>query len=227
MTTTHPPPRGPAVLTVTNLKGGSGKTTTAAYAAHALREHRWRVLAVDADPQASLLKWHGAAGFDFPVVALPTARLHRDLPGITGEQYDVVVIDTPPTEHGRGIALSAVRAATHVIVPLAPAPIEYERLGDVLTLIEDATDLRPDGPPAVATLLVRTVAGASSTEVYRGLLAADGWPVLRAHVPRREVYAQSFGEPIVAARATGYGDAVAELLALDHSPATTTAEVTR
>jgi chromosome partitioning protein len=42
------------VLAVTNFKGGSGKTTTAAHLAQGLALKGYRVLAVDLDPQASL-----------------------------------------------------------------------------------------------------------------------------------------------------------------------------
>jgi chromosome partitioning protein len=204
------------VLSVINLKGGAGKTTTAAFVAHALHERGLRVLGVDADPQSSLLTWSEAAAFPFPVVGLPSAKLHREVEGIAEGRYDVVVIDTPPTEHGRAIALSAARAATHVLVPVAPTPIEYQRLQGLATLFEDATDLRPDGePPIIGVLLVKTEAGASSTRVYRGAMTGDGWPVLRGHVGKLERFAQSFGEPITNASSTGYGDAVAELLALE------------
>jgi chromosome partitioning protein len=42
------------VIAVTNFKGGSGKTTTAAHLAQYLALHGYRVLAIDLDPQASL-----------------------------------------------------------------------------------------------------------------------------------------------------------------------------
>ncbi len=42
------------VLAITNFKGGSGKTTTAAHLAQYLALRGYRVLAVDLDPQASL-----------------------------------------------------------------------------------------------------------------------------------------------------------------------------
>lgn len=41
-------------IAVTNFKGGSGKTTTAAHLAQFLALHGYRVLAVDLDPQASM-----------------------------------------------------------------------------------------------------------------------------------------------------------------------------
>lgn len=51
------------VFTVTNLKGGSTKTTTAAYLLHALHEAGLNVLGVDADGEnESLLSWQTLGG---------------------------------------------------------------------------------------------------------------------------------------------------------------------
>jgi len=47
------------VITVINFKGGSGKTTTAAYLAQKLALDGYRVLAIDLDPQASFSALHG------------------------------------------------------------------------------------------------------------------------------------------------------------------------
>ena len=195
------------VLTVANLKGGSGKTTTAAYVAHALHEQGKRVLVVDADPQGSALRWSQTAEWPLAVVALPTPRLSRQLPEITGDRFDAVVIDTPPLEHDRGIVLSAMRAASHLLIPLAPSPIEYDRLPATLAVLDELA-----GPPAAAVLLTRTVAHAAATEVYREVITADGWRVLRAGVRNLQRYCQAYGRPIERALATAYGDAVTELL---------------
>ncbi len=200
-------------LAIVNPKGGSGKTTTAAFVAHSLHEQGHRVLAVDADPQGSLFAWHQRAGWPLPAVALPSAKLHRELSGITGDLYTAIVIDTPGTEHGRSIALSAIRAASHMLVPIAPTPVEAARLAAVREMIEDATDLRPDeAPPVLGVLLVRALMAAASTRDYREAMADDGWPVLRPVVARLERFAQAFGLPIERASSTGYGDAVDELL---------------
>jgi len=108
------------ILAVVNLKGGTAKTTSAAFLAHALHETGWRVLGVDADPQRSLLDWsaESPAGWPFPVVGLATRMLARDLGGITGD-HNAVVIDTPPLEEQAGIVRAALLAATHVVVPVA------------------------------------------------------------------------------------------------------------
>lgn len=206
------------ILTVTNLKGGSSKTTTAAYLAHVLAEQDLKVLVIDADPQASITRWAEMAEWDIPVRGMATGRLHDPRVGVFVEAagHDVVVIDTPPTEKERGIVESAIRAATHVVVPLAPTSAEYERMAAVRELIEDVSHLgRHGAPPVAAALLTRTVASASSTGVYRDMLVEDGWLVMRSTVGRLERYAQSFGAPIERATATAYGDALAELLGVN------------
>lgn len=204
------------VLTLANLKGGSTKTTSAVFSAHVLAERGMRVLLVDADPQGSALRWHEyAEGFPFPVISLSTGRLHRDLDGITGDRYDAAVIDTPPLEDHRAVVVSALRRATHVLVPCAPTPIEYERLSPTRTALQEAASLRRDDTePTTGVLLTRTVAGAASTAVYRDAIREDGWHVLAGSVGRLEHFSQAYGGPIQRASATAYGDAVPELLEL-------------
>lgn len=203
-------------LAVVNLKGGSSKTTTALFLAHALHEQGRRVLVVDADPQQSAVRWSEYAdGFPFAVTGELAGHsdLHRRLPGIVGDRYDVVVIDTPPIEAQRGVVISALVAATDVLVPVAPTPAEVERMDRVDGELRRAAGLRVSGePPRVSVLLTRTVAGASSTAVWRAHLEAAGHRVLRAHVGRLERFAQAYGGPVERASSSAYGDAARELL---------------
>jgi chromosome partitioning protein len=130
-----------------------------------------------------------------------------------GDRYDVIVIDTPPIEAQRGVVISALVAATDVLVPVAPTPAEVERLDRVDGELRRAAGLRVSGePPRSAVLLTRTVAGASSTAVWRAHLEEAGHRVLRAHVGRLERFAQAYGGPIERADATAYGDVARELL---------------
>jgi chromosome partitioning protein len=202
----------PHVIAVANFKGGSSKTTTAAHLAAALHESGLKVLCVDADPQGSCLRWSESAGWPWSTVGLPVRTLHTQLLGLTGG-HDVVVIDTPPLESQSGIVASAMRAATIVVVPTAPTPIEVERLAAVRVALDDVGPLRPEGtPPPAVVLLTRVVSQAASTGVWRESLIADGWTVMSTQVPRLEALAQAYGDEV---RTTGpYSVVAAELLDL-------------
>ncbi|CPW32905.1 plasmid-partitioning protein RepA [Mycobacteroides abscessus] len=203
-------------IVVANLKGGSTKTTTAAFMLHALAEAGLSALGVDADGEnESLLSWSEAGGWSVPVIGLPVTDLHRKLPGIAGDRYDAVVIDTPPMKERRGGGGSAIRLATHVVVPMAPTGMEYARLPAIRELVEDSAALVDDTPPALCVVFTRTVSNAASTTAYRELVAGDGVRVLGPTVARLERFAQAYGSPIVDAAGTAYGEIVAELLAPD------------
>lgn len=200
-------------IVVANLKGGSTKTTTAAYVLHALAESGLSALAVDADGEnESLLSWSEAGEWSLPVIGMPVADLHRKLPGVVGDRYDAVVIDTPPMKERRGVVASAIRMATHVLVPMAPTGMEYARVPAIRELVDEAAALAAGDPPQLAVVLTRTVPNAASTDVY-DMLTADGVRAWAGFVGRLEHYAQAFGLPITTnAAATAYGDIAAELL---------------
>lgn len=200
-------------IAVANLKGGSTKTTSAAFVLHALQQAGLDAIGVDADGEnESLLRWSEAGQWSIPVIGLPVNDLHRKLPGIVGDRYSAVVIDTPPMKERLGVVASAIRLATHVLVPMAPTGIEYSRLSAIREVLDDTASLRDGAPAELAVVFTRTVPNAASTEVYRQLIRDDGVRVLTPTVGRLERYAQAYGLPIENAAAGAYGDIVAELL---------------
>jgi chromosome partitioning protein len=199
------------VIVVANLKGGSTKTTSSAFLAHAWHERGRRILGVDADPAGSLLRWSEMAGWPFPVIGLPVRDLHVRLPAIAHD-YELIVVDTPPLDDRAGIVYGALRAADDVVIPVSPTTMELDRLAPVLSAIEEVAPLRAV-PSRVAVLLTRVVASAASGRVARDVIAGDGLEVLPTAVPRLERYAQAFGEPVHLALGDPYGLAADELLA--------------
>lgn len=183
-------------IAVMNFKGGSGKTTTSAYLAHAFKARGSSVIVVDADPQGSALRWSEQGEWSIPTISLPVKDLHKRLGGIVPSTTDVVVIDTPPLEENAGIVVAALRAADVAIVAMAPTMGEYERLPEVWAAIEDVEPLRSD-PLTVAVLMNRTITNANSTPMFRELITDDGHTVLATTIPRRESIAQAFGGPVV------------------------------
>jgi len=115
------------VFTVAQQKGGAGKTTLAAHLAIAWTQLGHKVATVDIDPQGSLTRWHavraeatgGQPGFTH--VQITGWRTQAE-----GEKlaraHDIVVIDSPP--HAQTEARIAVRAATLVIAPVQPSPMD-------------------------------------------------------------------------------------------------------
>lgn len=195
-------------VTVANLKGGTAKTTTAAFLAHCLGP---RTLAIDADPPGSLLRWSEMGDWPLPVIGLPVKDLHTRLPGMNLDGYDSLVIDTPPLEDQAGIVHSALRAADVVLVPVAPSTMEIDRLSPIVAALDDIAPLR-DRPPALRVLLTRVVSRATSTDNARDVLTEAGLSVLPTVIPRLERYAQAFGGPVKVGPDDPYTAATNDLL---------------
>src|SRR6266540_5550549 len=191
-------------LALANLKPGTGKTTSAVWLAHVFAQAGNTVLLVDADPSGNALEWSDLAAmypglppqaaFPFRIVALPSRELHRRIPEIA-QPGDVVIIDAPQLEDHAGIARSALRYVDEILIPCAPSPIEINRTTPVRDEITEVEAFR-ERPARAAVLLNRCITRAHSTTSAREVLEGLGYDVLRTAVPRREVYAQSFGVPI-------------------------------
>ena len=172
---------------------GSTKTTTAAYISHALAEASLSVLAVDADGEnESLLSWSEAESGTFQLLVCRCLICTASFLGSWGPLRRSGDRHSPMKER-RGVVASAIRLATHVLVPMAPTGMEYARVPAIRELVGDAAALAPN-PAELAVVLTRTVPNAASTGVYRQMLTDDGVRVLGPTVgrlsatPRRSGY---------------------------------------
>jgi chromosome partitioning protein len=190
-----------------NLKPGTAKTTSAVWLAYAFHRRGLTVGLADADPGASALEWSDqAGGFPFKVAGLPMKDFHRRADDLGA---DVVIGDVPQVEDHAPIARSAMRWADIRVIPVAPNPIELDRMSPLADVLEDVEDvLRPGSQTCV--LLNRVVSGAASGPSARRVLTRQGYDVLSTTIPRLEVFAQSFGaEPDTN---TAYDQLATELL---------------
>lgn len=116
----------PRILVVANGKGGVGKTTTAMALAAEFAE-KYKVLAVDADPQQSLSWWanRGEGEAKFEIVQQTEPQNLRKLR--KENNYDLLVIDTPPALGSE--TLGAVLAiADYLVLPTPCAPMDLAAL---------------------------------------------------------------------------------------------------
>ncbi len=174
-------------LAIVNLKGGTGKTTSAVYLALGMMQHG-RTLLIDADPQGSSLSWsEGAKDFPLPVIGLPVKDLHKRV-GQFARDYTHIVIDTPPGEIA--IVRSALLSADAALLPIPPSLLDLDRLRPTLELLEEVEHFNGI---AIHVLLTRVRRGTKSATAAREVLNELGLPILNAEVPLLEAYSASFG----------------------------------
>ncbi len=110
----------PSIFSVTNPKGGSGKTTVAIILAGEFAKHGYSAAIIDADPQGSSYQWHAtsvARGLSPQSVDLVRAPKESDLVQAIDrlEGYDVIVIDTPG--YYGGVLIQSALHADLVVLP--------------------------------------------------------------------------------------------------------------
>jgi chromosome partitioning protein len=122
------------IVSVVNLKGGVGKTTTALYFAEAARVEGKVPVVIDADSERSALEWSSQGNLPFEVVVAEKDGLARQA-RLLEKEGRVVIIDTPPNNREALWAASSV--ADHVVVPVAPTGVDVNRLRATLEVLLD------------------------------------------------------------------------------------------
>lgn len=197
----------PIVIAFANQKGGCGKTTLSMNMAGALaREGGYKVLLIDADPQASAMQWRKNAeenALPFDILPFPHAVIHKEIKTIAA-RHDIVFIDCPPgggaqaldVDPTRDIFRSALRAAEVLLVPIRPTPLDYHASHTLLPLIRDIAFVNDDlkvfiaingKPPG------RTRLGDEALALAADLFKVEGVNirVLKTEVCTRQSFAQS------------------------------------
>jgi len=164
------------IFTVSNLKGGSGKTTSAIYLAHALVEVGRPVVLIDADPSGAATGWADKAEDDdsplpFEVIPLANPKMGKRVLALA-ETQDVIV-DAPPSE--AAIVTAAIKVSDFVLIPTNPRPLDCD---EAVAIAEEALS---QGKPSAA-FFVRVRPQESSMVTCREMLKAQDVDIFETKV---------------------------------------------
>lgn len=185
------------VVSVVNLKGGVGKTTSVMFLAAAAAARGRRVVVLDGDDEQSATAWAQAAVETGE--ALPFEVRHVNVDEVALEARDlsregtVVVVDTPP--NSREFLWASASVADAVVVPTQPTGVDINRLGSTLRVLASIDAGRGENALNAMVLLVRYAGARRLAREASELLEERQLPVMEATVRDLERYKQAFGQP--------------------------------
>ena len=195
----------PKIISVGNMKGGVGKTTTAVHLAQQLGR-RGKTLLLDADEELQCaLSWCGGDFGGWTFEAMP----FRDAKREHTADCAYVVVDTKGNEQGNDL-VSLARDSSLLIIPTKPDGVS------ATGLMRTLRPLREAGLSNYLVLIVANVGGRG--EELRDALAEQGVPVMTTIVR----YSTAVGDvsdrqqPLEAYTSNRY----AKLVALDYGSVT-------
>ena len=173
------------IISILNLRGGSGKTTIATNLAYAIHKLGFKVCLVDADPQGSARDWHEAGhGEILPVIGFDRETIQADIRQIR-DVYDHIVIDGAPR-----VSLSsagAVRISDMVIIPVQPSPYDVWACRDIVEAVKVQQELN-DGALEAHFVISRAIKNTNISRDVFDAIAEFKLPVLASRTTQSVAY---------------------------------------
>ena len=196
------------VITISQQKGGTGKTTLAVHLALAfIKYHNLKVAIIDTDPQGSLGKWFmirtEKKNFDdnltFKTASLWGAQYESKT---LKKDHDIVIIDTPPKIESD--ARPAIEAADLVLIPMSASHVDFWATGAIVDIAKKANKkilIQINRSNQRSKLITKT------NDFIKSLDLSS----TKTIIGNRQIYASSMGEGKTAVEKQKKGNAVEEI----------------
>ena len=177
------------VITFSNQKGGSGKSTLSANLAVLWSNSGYKVAVIDADPQKSLTYWLSERKKYYGDDDIGVNFYNFDIRNLVEEvkkikrKYDFIIIDSPPAITFE--TLQIIKASNGVFVPVQPSPLD---LMATLPFLQIAREEKKK--PLI--ILNRVMPRAKLTDAMILRLRYSGAKIARSRISSKVIFAESF-----------------------------------
>jgi chromosome partitioning protein len=133
----------PMILSITSLKGGTGKSTLSINLAVCFAHMGYRVAIIDTDTNASAVHWSGLRAEDLPPVTVfgitEANALQKNIAKI-GSDYDIILIDGRPSLSK--LVSTIILLGDLVLIPVKPSGLDIWATEKFLEQYEQARVLK-------------------------------------------------------------------------------------
>ena len=177
------------VISFTNQKGGSGKTTLSANLAVLWSNSGYKVAVIDADAQNSLTYWlearkkyYGEDDIGITSYNFDVRNLKEEIKQIKSK-YNFIIIDSPPSITFNTIQI--IKASDRVFVPVQPSPLDLMATVPFLKLVKQEKK-----NPII--FLNRVMPRARLTDAMILRLRYAGAKIARSRISSKVLFAETF-----------------------------------
>lgn len=177
------------VISFSNQKGGSGKTTLSANLAVLWSNSGYKVAVIDADAQNSLTYWlearkkyYGEDDIGITSYNFEVRNLKEEIKQIKSK-YNFIIIDSPPSITFDTIQI--IKASDRVFVPVQPSPLDLMATVPFLNLVKQEKK-----NPII--FLNRVMPRARLTDAMILRLRYAGAKIARSRISSKVLFAETF-----------------------------------
>ena len=196
------------VITISQQKGGTGKTTLAVHLAMAfIKYHNLKGAIIDTDPQGSLGKWFmirtekkvSNENLTFKTASLWGAQYESKT---LKNDHDIVIIDTPPKIESD--ARPSIEAADLVLIPMAASHVDFWATGAIVEIAKKANK-------KILAQINRSSQRSKLMDKTKDFIKSLDLQSTETIIGNRQIYTSSMGEGKTAVEKQRKGNAVDEI----------------